>query len=72
VAEAHERLAALSRLHAARVGLEQAEQRLAGAVDDAHDAGASWADIAAELRVSRQAARQAFHRRHGKTPRGPK
>lgn len=51
---------ALKRARASQRRIEWERRRIAQAVGEARDGGASWADVAASLGVSRQAARQRF------------
>ena len=54
----------LERIKRAQVTREAAESELAVLVDHAVDLGIGWPEIAAQLGVTRQAARQAYQRRH--------
>ncbi|MBV9095199.1 MAG: hypothetical protein JO132_15195 [Streptosporangiaceae bacterium] len=54
----------LERIKHAQVAREAAESELAVLVDHAVDLGIGWPEIAAQLGVTRQAARQAYQRRH--------
>jgi hypothetical protein len=54
----------LERIKAARIAQQQAEAELATLVDHAVALGIGWPTIAAQLGVSRQAARQHYQRRH--------
>ncbi len=54
----------LERIKHARLAQQAAEAELAVLVDHAVDLGIGWPEIAAQLGVTRQAARQSFQRRH--------
>ena len=54
----------LERIKRAQVAREAAESELAVLVDQAVGLGIGWPEIAAQLGVSRQAARQSYQRRH--------
>jgi hypothetical protein len=54
----------LERIQRARLAREAAEAELAVLVDHAVSLGIGWPEIAARLRVTRQAARQHYQRRH--------
>lgn len=54
----------LERIKRAHVAREAAESELAVLVDYAVDLGIGWPEIAAQLGVTRQAARQSYQRRH--------
>jgi hypothetical protein len=54
----------LERIGRARVAQMQAEAELAALVDHAVELGVGWPEIAAQLGVTRQAARQHYQRRH--------
>ena len=54
----------LERITRARLRRDEAETELAVLIDHAVSLGIGWPDIAARLGVSRQAARQQYHRRH--------
>jgi predicted ArsR family transcriptional regulator len=54
----------LERIGRARVAQEEAEAELAALVDRAIELGIGWPQIAAQLGVTRQAARQHYQRRH--------
>jgi predicted transcriptional regulator len=54
----------LDRIRRARVAQQEAEAELAALIDHAVSLGIGWPEIAAELGVTRQAARQHYHRRH--------
>jgi hypothetical protein len=54
----------LERIGRARVVQQEAEAMLATLIDDAVGLGIGWPKIAAELGVTRQAARQHYQRRH--------
>lgn len=54
----------LERINGARRARERAEAELATLVDHAVDLGVGWPEIAAQLGVTRQAARQQYQRRH--------
>lgn len=55
----------LERLKRARSARDAAEADLDAVVDRAVDFGIGWPEIAAQLGVTRQAARQRYQRRHG-------
>jgi hypothetical protein len=55
----------LERLRRARSAWDAAEAELDALVERAVDLGIGWPEIAAELGVSRRAARQRYYRRHG-------
>ena len=55
----------LERLKRGRSARDEAEAKLDALVDRAVDLGIGWPEIAAQLGVSRQAARQRYRRRHG-------
>lgn len=57
-------LQVLERIGRARVAQMQAEAELAALVDYAVELGVAWPEIAAQLGVTRQAARQHYQRRH--------
>jgi predicted transcriptional regulator len=54
----------LERIERARLTREEAEAQLTMLVDQAVSMGIGWPEIAARLGVTRQAARQHYHRRH--------
>jgi hypothetical protein len=54
----------LEKITRARLRREEAEAELAALVDHAVALGVGWPDIARQLGVSRQAARQHYQRRH--------
>lgn len=54
----------LDRIRRARVAQQEAEAELAALIDHAVGLGIGWPEIAAELGVTRQAARQHYHRHH--------
>jgi hypothetical protein len=54
----------LERIRRARVAQQEAEAMVATLIDDAVGQGIGWPKIAAELGVTRQAARQHYQRRH--------
>jgi hypothetical protein len=54
----------LERIDRARLQLEELDTQLTLLIDHAVALGVSWPQIAYRLRVTRQAARQQFHRRH--------
>jgi predicted ArsR family transcriptional regulator len=54
----------LERIERARVAQQKAETELAALVDHAVELGIGWPQIAAQLGVTRQAARQHYQRRH--------
>jgi hypothetical protein len=54
----------LERITRARIQRDELEQELAALIDHAVALGVGWPDIARHLGVSRQAARQQYHRRH--------
>jgi hypothetical protein len=54
----------LERIEHARLAQDEAEAELAVLIDQAVDMGIGWPEIAARLRVTRQAARQHYQRRH--------
>jgi hypothetical protein len=54
----------LDRIRRTRVAQQEAETELAALIDHAVGLGIGWPEIAAELGVTRQAARQHYHRRH--------
>ncbi len=54
----------LERIKRARLAGDEAEAELAALIDHAMALGIGSPDIAARLGVSRQAARQRYHRRH--------
>jgi hypothetical protein len=54
----------LERLKRVRAERDKAEAELDALVDRAVDLGIGWPDIAAQLGVTRQAARQRYQRRH--------
>ena len=55
----------LERLKRGRSARDEAEATLDAPVDRAVDLGIGWPEIAAQLGVTRQAARQRYQRRHG-------
>jgi hypothetical protein len=55
----------LERLKRGRSARDEAEATLDALVDRAVDLGIGWPQIAAQLGVTRQAARQRYQRRHG-------
>jgi predicted transcriptional regulator len=61
----------LDRIRRARVAQQEAEAELAALIDHAVSLGIGWPEIAAELGVTRQAARQHYHRRHREDARRP-
>jgi len=54
----------LERIKHARIAQQEAEAQLAALVDQAVGFGIGWPEIAAQLGVTRQAARQLYQRRH--------
>jgi predicted transcriptional regulator len=54
----------LERVKRARIAQQEAEAQLAALVDQAVGLGIGWPEIATQLGVSRQAARQHYQRRH--------
>jgi hypothetical protein len=54
----------LERIKRAQVAREAAESELAVLVDHAVGLGIGWPEIAAQLGVTRQGARQSYERRH--------
>ena len=54
----------LERIKHARIAQQEAEAQLAALVDHAVGLGIGWPEIAAQLGVTRQAARQHYQRRH--------
>jgi hypothetical protein len=54
----------LEEIRDTRVAQQKAEAELAALIDKAVDLGIGWPQIAAQLGVSRQAARQQYQRRH--------
>lgn len=54
----------LEQIEHARLARDEAEAELAVLIDQAVDLGIGWPQIAAELGVTRQAARQHYQRRH--------
>jgi hypothetical protein len=54
----------LERIKYVRVALQHAEAELAALVDHAVGLGIGWPEMAAQLGVTRQAARQHYQRRH--------
>jgi hypothetical protein len=54
----------LERIGRARVVQRKAEAELAALIDHAVELGVGWPDIATQLGVTRQAARQHYQRRH--------
>ena len=54
----------LERIRRARVAQQKAEAELAALVDHAVELGVGWPEIATQLGVTRQAARQHYQRRH--------
>ncbi len=54
----------LARIERARLARDEAEAELAVLIDHAVDLGIGWPEIAVRLRVTRQAARQHYQRRH--------
>ena len=54
----------LEQIEQARLTRDEAEAELAVLIDHAVDQGIGWPEIAARLRVTRQAARQHYQRRH--------
>jgi hypothetical protein len=54
----------LDRIKRVRVERDTAEAKLDALVDRAVDLGIGWPEIAAQLGVTRQAARQRYQRRH--------
>jgi hypothetical protein len=56
---------ALERIGRVRIAQQQAEAELALLIDHVVGRGVGWPEIAAQLGVSRQAARQHYQRRHG-------
>jgi hypothetical protein len=59
----------LERLKRGRSARDEAEATLDALVDRAVDLGIGWPEIAAQLGVTRQAARQRYQRRHDVTAR---
>jgi hypothetical protein len=57
----------LERLKRGRSARDEAGATLDALVDRAVDLGIGWPEIAAQLGVTRQAARQRYQRRHGST-----
>jgi hypothetical protein len=55
----------LERLKRGRSARDEAEARLDSLIDRAVNLGIGWPEIAAQLGVTRQAARQRYQRRHG-------
>ena len=55
---------ALERIEHARLARDEAETELAALIDHAVGLGVGWPEIAAQLGVTRQAARQHYQRRH--------
>jgi predicted transcriptional regulator len=56
----------LERIKRARVAQQEAEAELAALIDHAVGLGIGWPEIADQLGVTRQAARQHYQRRHRK------
>lgn len=54
----------LERIKLARHARDEAEAELGVLIDEAVALGVGWPEIASELGVSRQAARQSYQRRH--------
>jgi predicted transcriptional regulator len=54
----------LEQIERARLTRDEAEAELALLIDHAVDLGIGWPEIAARLRVTRQAVRQHYQRRH--------
>jgi hypothetical protein len=54
----------LEQIEQARLARDEAEAELAVLIDHAVDLGIGWPEIAARLRLTRQAARQHYQRRH--------
>ncbi len=54
----------LARIERARLARDEAEAELALLIDHAVGLGIGWPEIAARLKVTRQAARQHYQRRH--------
>ena len=54
----------LERIKHARIAQQEAEAELAALIDHAVGLGIGWPEIAAQLGVTRQAARQHYQRRH--------
>jgi predicted transcriptional regulator len=54
----------LEQIEHARLARDEAEAELAVLIDHAVDLGIGWPEIAARLRVTRQAVRQHYQRRH--------
>jgi hypothetical protein len=54
----------LNRIGRARAAQQKAEAELAALVDHAVELGVGWPEIATQLGVTRQAARQHYQRRH--------
>jgi hypothetical protein len=54
----------LERLQRGRSARDEAEAKLDALIDRAVDLGIGWPEIAEQLGVTRQAARQRYHRRH--------
>ncbi len=54
----------LDQIGRARVAQQKAEAELAALIDHAVQLGVSWPQIATQLGVTRQAARQHYQRRH--------
>jgi hypothetical protein len=57
----------LEQIEHARFARDEAEAELAVLIDHAVDLGVGWPEIAVRLRVTRQAARQHYQRRHRDT-----
>jgi predicted transcriptional regulator len=54
----------LERIERARLARDEAEAELVVLIDHAVSLGVGWPEIAAQLGVTRQAARQHYQRRH--------
>lgn len=54
----------LDRIGRVRVAQQRAEAELAALIDHAIELGVGWPEIATQLGVTRQAARQHYQRRH--------
>lgn len=55
----------LERLKRGQAARDDADSKLDALVDRAVDLGIGWPEIAAQLGLTRQAARQRYQRRHG-------
>jgi predicted transcriptional regulator len=54
----------LERIRQARIGRDEAEEELAVLIEAAVSQGVGWPEIAAQLGLTRQGARQQYQRRH--------